>query len=115
MALSLAGGGAVWNQIAGSTWGVARESVGSIGSAMLAIPPHSSPVLHALPVLRAVARSLQQSVAASSMPMPASSAEVMDAIPSIGQGGGKVPIVALAGKANERLSNRVNSLRMVEL
>lgn len=115
MALSLAGGGVVWNQMAGSTWGVTRERLGSMGKAMLAIPPHSSPVLHVLPVLRAVARSLQQSMAASSMPMSASSAELIDVISCIGQGCGKAPIVALAGRASARLSMRVSSLRMVEL
>lgn len=82
---------------------------------MLAIPPHSSPVLHALPVFWAVARSLQQSVADPPKPVSASSAETGDVMPSIGQGGGKARIVALAGKASARLSIRVISLRMVEL
>lgn len=115
MAFSLAGGGVVWNQRAGSIWVVARERGASTGSAMLAIAPHSSPVLHILPVLRAVVRSLQQSVAASSMPMSASSAELSDIMSCIGQGCGKMLAAALTGKANERLSNRVNNLRMVEL
>lgn len=115
MALSLAGGGVVWNQMAGSTWGVTRERLGSMGKAMLAIPPHSSPVLHVLPVLRAVARSLQQSMAASSMPMSASSAELIDVISCIGQGCGKAPIVALAGRAKARLIKRISGLCIIKL
>lgn len=115
MALSLAGGGAVWNQMVGSTRVVERKRGGGMGIAMLAIPPHSSPGLQVLPVLRAVARSLQQSVATSSMPMSASSAVLSDVMSCIGQGCGKALIVALAGKAKAKLSNRVSSLRMAEL
>lgn len=113
MALSLAGRGVVWNLIAGSTGEAAKDTVGSMGSAMPATPAHSSPVLHVLPVLRAVARSLQQSVAASSMPSSVPSAALSDVMSCDGQGCGKAFSFALAGKANVRLSSRVSILRMV--
>jgi hypothetical protein len=115
MELGLAEGGIVWNHRAGSTWVCARERGASMGSAMLATPPHSSPVLHVLPVLRDVAKSLQHSVAASSMPMSDSSAALSDVMSCIGQGCDIAFSVALAGRANARLSNRVSSLRMDEL
>lgn len=112
MAFSLARRGVVKNQVLGSTGEAVKEGGDSMGSARLATPPHSSPVLQVLPVLRAVDRSLQQSVAASSIPGPASYAALSDVMPCIGQGCAKVPMVALTGRANATLKSRVISLRM---
>lgn len=80
--------------------------------------PHSAPVLHACPVSRKVARSLQQSanvaLPVSSDKPPSSTDAAMD-MPSIGQGSAGAPHAAHVWKDKAKQSSRVISLRMGEI